>query len=91
LGLPLGTPVDMLDRHYYFRDPAGEAVARGWLQDSWRRGVKLPDEAEDSGWTNGNMDLWVDPSDVEQAIYVRTGGRYERWPRGGDPTVTDCN
>ncbi len=91
IGWPLGTPDDPLDRHQYVRDPTGEALDRGWLHEAWQRGVKLPDGAEDTGWTNGNMDLFVDPGDVESAVYVRTGGRYERWPRGDDPSVTDCN
>jgi hypothetical protein len=91
LGFPLGTPDDILNRHQYVRDPDGEALARGWLREPWKRGVKVPAEAEDSGWTNGNMDVWIDESEVEQAIYVRTGGRFERWPRGIDPSVIDCN
>jgi hypothetical protein len=91
LGFPLGTPDDKLNRHEYIRDPDGQAMARGWLQDPWKRGVKVPAEAEDTGWTNGNMDVWIDESEVEEAIYVRTGGRFERWPRGIDPSVTDCN
>ena len=91
LGLPLMTPDDQLDRHQYIRDPLGEAIGRGWLHERWKRGVKLPDDAEDTGWTNGNMDIWIDDNEVEQAIYVRTDGRYERWPRATDPSVTDCN
>jgi hypothetical protein len=91
LGLPLGTPSDPLDPHEYIRDPRGEAFKRGWLDDHWTHGVQLPDDAEDTGWTNGNMDLWVDPSEVEEAVYVRTAGAFERWPRGSDSSVTDCN
>jgi hypothetical protein len=53
--------------------------------------VKLPDGAENTGWTNGNMDLWIDPSEVESAVYVRTAGRFERWPRADNPSVIDCN
>jgi hypothetical protein len=91
LGLPLMTPDDQLDRHQYIRDPLGEAMDRGWITERWKRGVKLPEDAEDTGWTNGNMDIWLDDNEVEQAIYVRTDGRYERWPRATDPSVTDCN
>ena len=92
LGLPLGTPSDPLDRHEYIRDPAREAAERGWLRDEpWRRNVNRPDEADDTGWTNGNMDLWIDPSEVEEAVYVRTAGAFERWPRANDSSVTDCN
>ena len=91
IGLPLGTPDDQLNRHQYIRDPLGEAIDRGWLQEHWKRGVAVPDEAEDTGWTNGNMDLWIDESEVEAAVYVRTGGRFERWPRASDPSVIDCN
>jgi len=91
LGLPLGTPPDPLDRHEYVRDPRREAPARGWLDEPWRRDVNPPDDADDTGWTNGNMDLWISPSEVEEAVYVRTGGAFERWPRGHDTSVTDCN
>lgn len=91
LGVPLGTPRDPLDAHRYFRDPLGQAFKRGLLDEKWTKGVKLPDDAQDTGWTNGNMDLWVSPSELEEAVYVRTAGGFERWPRGGDPSVTDCN
>jgi hypothetical protein len=91
IGWPLGTPSDPLDRHEYVRDPSGLARERGWLHERWRRVGQPPEEAEDTGWTNGNMDVWIDEAEVEQAVYVRTGGRFERWPRGDDPSVTDCN
>ena len=91
IGLPLGTPADPVDTHQYLRDPARKAAERGWLDEPWTRNVQPPDDAEDTGWTNGNMDLWIDPSEVEEAVYVRTGGTFERWPRGIDPSVTDCN
>ena len=91
IGQPLGTPADPVDMHQYLRDPAHQAAEPGWLDEPWTRNVHLPDEAEDTGWTNGNMDLWIDPSEVEEAVYVRTGGTFERWPRGIDPSVTDCN
>jgi hypothetical protein len=91
IGWPLGTRDDILDRHQYLRDPDGQALEQGWLHEGWMRDVRLPDGAEDTGWTNGNMNLWIDRSEAESAVYVRTGGRYERWPRGDDPSVTDCN
>ena len=91
LGHPLGLPFDPLVTYEYVRDPNGEALSQGWATEPWRAGVVVPRDAADTRWTNGNIDVWISPSEVETAIYVMVGGAFERWPRGHDVSVTDCN
>jgi hypothetical protein len=91
LGHPLGLPFDPLVTYDYVRDPNGEAVAQGWAAEAWRAGVEVPADAAETGWTNGNIDLWISPAEEEKAVYVKVGGVFERWPRGHDVAVTDCN
>jgi|tagenome__1003787_1003787.scaffolds.fasta_scaffold20695620_2 hypothetical protein len=91
LGHPLGLPFDPLVTYEYVRDPNGEALAQGWAAEPWRAGVEVPPDAAETGWTNGNMDVWISPSEEERAIYVKVGGLFERWPRGDHVVVTDCN
>ena len=57
-----------------------------------QRDTQLPKDAEDTGWTNGNVDLWVSPSNLDRGIYLVRGDVVERWARTTDSWgVTDCN
>lgn len=41
---------------------------------------------------NGNIELWISPRDLANAVYMRVGGATERWPRAADEWgVIDCN
>jgi nitrite reductase/ring-hydroxylating ferredoxin subunit len=65
----------------YVRDPEGvlggdDAVPPPDLVAS------LPDDASYTGYHRGDWQLWVSPSDVDQAVYLVARGRaVERWPR----------
>jgi hypothetical protein len=92
VGNPLGAPLDRLVRYEYVQDPAGEFLERGWLTAPFQGTATLPKDAAYTGWTNGNIQLWVSPSEYEDAVYVRYADKTERWPRAAqDWGVTDCN
>ena len=92
LGRPLGTSLDPLDRWEYVRDPAGEFLAQDWLTEPYEGHATLPPDATDTGWTNGNVDLWISPSDLDHAVYLVRGDVVERWPRAARSWgVIDCN
>ena len=98
-GWPLGTPQDRaayLNEGYleYGRDPEGYALESGWLMEGerFRADVELPEDAVYSGFTNRNIELWISPDELDRAVYVRSGGRFERWPHMGERWgVVDCN
>jgi hypothetical protein len=92
LGRPLGASLDPLDRWEYVRDPAGEFLEQGWLTAPYDGDATLPADATDTGWTNGNVDLWISPSDLDDAVYLVRGDIVERWSRVARYWgVIDCN
>ena len=92
IGRPVGAPLDPLVRWEYMRDPAGEAEEYDWLTAPYDGRSALPEDAVDTGWTNGNVDLWTAASEKDAAIYLRRGSIVERWPRAAELWgVTDCN
>ncbi|OGN87736.1 MAG: hypothetical protein A2X23_07850 [Chloroflexi bacterium GWC2_73_18] len=92
IGRPLGMPIDPLLRWEYVRDPQGEFLAHGWIAEPWRGETTAPSDLLYTGWTNGNVELWISPSELDAAVYLRLGGARERWPRAVDPWgVIDCD
>ena len=93
IGSPIGAPLDQLDRHEYLRDPRGTALDAGWITERWRATTTLPADAASTGWTNGNIELWVSPSRFERGVYLRLGDAFEWWPRASPDGwgVIDCN
>ena len=61
----------------YVRDPNGLFVG---LSDNYLSDVELPVTAQDTGFTNGDARLWIDPN-IYAWLYVEVDGRLERWPR----------
>lgn len=93
IGDPLGAALDALNRHEYLRDPGGTARSQGWIDRPWRAHDEPPADARATGWSNGNIELWISPSSVEDFVWVKRGDVLERWPRA-DPDgwgVMDCN
>jgi hypothetical protein len=92
IGRPLGAPLDPLDRWEYVRDPDGTFRTNGWLAGRYNGDTQLPVDAEDTGWGNGNVDLWISPSNLDRGIYLVRGRTVERWGRAGPSWgVIDCN
>lgn len=92
IGRPLGSPIDRLVRYEYVRDPVGEFLAQGWVTSPYVGDASRPDDAASTGWTNGNIEIWISPIELDQAIYIKRGSTFERWPRAAKQWgVTDCN
>jgi hypothetical protein len=92
IGRPLGAPIDRLVQWEYVRDPNGEFAANGWLAAPYDGDTRLPKDAVATGWTNGNVDLWISPSNLDRGIYLVRGDVVERWARAtGSWGVIDCN
>ena len=89
LGWPVGTPSTASgDWRQYVRDPRGlfddGALHVGYLSDT-----ALPSDATDTGYHRGPWQLWVSPSQADDAIFVvDTGsGAVERWGRATPPIL----
>ena len=89
LAWPIGTSFTQPDEagvnnRQYIRDPQG----LGWAPTTpFETGKALPDDASFTGYQRGEWQLWVAPSDQDEAIYMvrgdpAAGGTWERWPRG---------
>ncbi len=83
LGWPLGTvSQSSTEIRQFIRDPDG-VISYG-TGDTLAIAVD-PDDARDTGYRNGELELWLSPSDPD-AAYLRAGDNVERWPRA-DPVV----
>lgn len=92
IGRPLGTRLDPLVRWEYVRDPAGEFLAQSWVSERYDGHATMPKDAAYTGWTNGNIELWISPTELDRAVYVVRGDAVERWPRAAASWgVMDCN
>jgi hypothetical protein len=84
LGWPLGTVSRTAGEiRQFIRDPGGVIDAR--LRDEFATGIDLPADARDTGYRNGELQLWLSPSHPDTA-YLRVGDDVEGWPRA-DPVV----
>lgn len=91
LAWPIGTSFTEPDEaginnRQYIRDPQG----LGWAASptaAFEAGGSLPSDASFTGYRRGEWQLWVAPSDQDEAIYMvrgepAAGGTWERWPQG---------
>jgi hypothetical protein len=84
LGWPLGTVSQTsTEIHQFIRDPDGVIDQR--LRDKLAIAIDLPPDARDTGYRNGELELWLSPSDPD-AAYLRVRDDVERWPRA-DPVL----
>jgi hypothetical protein len=44
--------------------------------------VTPPKDARYTNYHNSTFELWLAPSDQNVAAHIKTGGHFERWPRG---------
>ena len=92
IGRPLGARIDPLVRWEYVRDPRNEFRRAGWLAARYNGDTVLPADARSTGWTNGNVTLWISPNDLDRGIYLVRGDTVERWARAAPQWgVIDCN
>lgn len=84
IGWPLGTSAQNAGHsRSYIRDPKG--VIGGTYQQRLVKDAQLPATAKPSGYKLGSIELYLSPSDQDEAIYLVTPSGSERWPRA-DPT-----
>jgi hypothetical protein len=80
LAWPIGSSARSGDQlRQYVRDPAGEfgPTLRGRLALN----AALPKDAAATGFRLGDIELYLAPSDQDDAIYVVARSGTERWPR----------
>lgn len=85
IGWPLGTVSGNAEQaRFYIRDP------RGVMGGSYRKALvmhaRLPADARPTGYRLDSIELYLSPSDQDQAAYLVAPSGAERWPRA-DPIV----
>jgi hypothetical protein len=85
IGWPIGTKATTFAQaRYYLRDPQG--VIGLDYRDRLVRDATLPKDAARTGYRLGQIQIYLSPSDQDEAIYVVAPAGTERWPR-----VVDAN
>jgi hypothetical protein len=80
---PLGTsPENAEQTRYYIRDP--KAALGGSYLRAFVTHARLPADARPTGYKFGSIELYLSPSDQDQAAYLVAPSGAERWPRA-DP------
>ena len=80
IGWPLGTvSANAGEARFYIRDPKG--VMGGTYRQDLVTHAKLPADARPTGYKLGNIELYLSPSDQDDAVYLATSSGAERWPR----------
>ncbi len=86
IGWPPGTASTTAARaRQYIRDPAG--VFDGRFRDRLVRNATLPADARPTGYRYGAIEVYVSPSDQDDAIYLVSPTDKERWPRSDPMTL----
>lgn len=62
----------------YVKDP--HDVMKDALPVKFDANARLPRDARSTGYRSGNRELWIASADPD-AIYIKTSGDVERWPR----------
>ena len=79
VGWPVGTVARRAtEAHRFIRDPNG--VVSRELRNALTTAIDLPADARDTGYRNGDLELWLSPTDPDSA-YLRVNEDVERWPR----------
>ena len=88
IGWPPGTVASSAAQaRQYLRDPKGVLPDRKY-RELLVANVALPRDARPTGYRLGAIELYLSPSDQDEAIYVVGPSGTERWPRS-DP-MTHC-
>lgn len=86
IGWPVGTlSASSAQARQYIRDPRG--VIPGRLRPGQDLNVTLPSDARPTGYTYGQIRIYLSPSDQNDAIYVVGPTGAERWPRSEPMTL----
>jgi hypothetical protein len=80
IGWPIGTnAATFAQARYYLRDPQG--VIGVEYRDRLVRNATLPTDAASTGYRLGPIQIYLSPSEQDEAIYVVAPSAAERWPR----------
>jgi len=83
IGWPLGTASQSAAHsRSYIRDPNGEMG--GTYKQRLVKDAQLPVAAKATGYKLGSIELYLNPVDQDDSIYLVTPSAVERWPRA-DP------
>ena len=83
IGWPVGTRATTFSQaRLYIRDPLGIVGAR--YREALVLRATLPSDARSTGYRHGAIEIYLSPSDQDDAIYVVSPSGAERWPRS-DP------
>lgn len=86
IGWPPGTKAaTFAHARMYIRDPLG--VVRSSYRDALVLRATLPKDARATGYRHGVLEIYVSPSDQDEAIYVVSPSGAERWPRSDPPSL----
>lgn len=87
IGWPPGTAaMDGSQQRQYVRDPRGDISGRDFQRLLVTR-ASLPADARATGYRYGAIELYLSPSDQDEAIYVVSATDVERWPRSDPMTL----
>jgi hypothetical protein len=88
MGWPLGTvSTTAAQARLYIRDPNG--VVSSFYRQLLVIHATLPSDAQPTGYSYGSIEVYLSPSDQDQAIYVVGPGGAERWPRSDPMNLCD--
>lgn len=88
IGSPLGSVLESgADVHRYVRDPEGVyTILSDRIRTTYAHDTQLPPNAKYSGYKKGGVELWIDDTELDSAIYMVEGSIVERWPKA-DPII----
>lgn len=90
IGWPLGTAAATAsEARLYIRDPQGAMSGAVNYRDLLDLSARVPSDARSTGYRFGHLELFLSPSDQDEAIYVVARGSAERWARS-DPISQFC-
>ena len=81
MGTPLGAPQSQ-DVRIYVRDPLG-VLGVPALQEAFDPEAELPEDAADTGYRLGEVELWMTPA--TDFAYLVDDATAERWPLAPEP------
>ena len=86
IGWPVGTLASSsAQARQYIRDPRGAVSAT--LRDRLELRATVPGDARPTGYTHGSIQIYLSPSDQDEATYVVGPTGAERWPRSDPMTL----
>ena len=88
IGWPVGTlSTSAAQARQYIRDPNG--VVRSILRDRLDLNARVPSDARPTGYTYDSIQVYLSPTDQDEAIYVVGPFGSERWPRSDPMTLCE--